>query len=78
MRELRRDGVHLRRVKRFAEPLDEIRDGFRGVGMTALPELTDSELSQLKMLAKAQGWDEIVSDCISEQQMRMPGAGIIE
>lgn len=39
--------------------------------MTALPELTDSELSQLKTLAKEQEWEQIVHDCRDEQQVRM-------
>jgi hypothetical protein len=36
-----------------------------------LPTLTDGRLSQLKMLADKQGWDEVKHDCISEQQIRM-------
>jgi len=39
----------------------------------SLQDLTDGRLSQLKMLAEKQGWDEIKYDCISEQQTRMRG-----
>lgn len=41
--------------------------------MTRLKDLNDNELSSLKRLAKRQGWDEIKHDCVSEQQVRMPG-----
>lgn len=42
-------------------------------GPESLQDLTDGRLSQLKMLAERQGWDEIVHDIKDEQQKRLPG-----
>lgn len=38
-----------------------------------LKQLSDGDVSQLKILAERQGWEQVVHDCRDEQQVRMPG-----
>jgi hypothetical protein len=37
-----------------------------------IKELSDGSVSRLKLLADAEGWEQIVHDCRDEQQVRMP------